>query len=259
VRSKNGTYLTLNDHDASPGFKFVAVLPHAREIGLLGSADEVYWADLLRGQDLSPLERDGRASVLISAIESRFLGFRFRELCISVLVGRDVGGARQDGFYLAAAWNSSRYFAAVERAFFSTPYRHGNVCVDVRVPASLGLVGEAVVVFRAEMFAPSDAVAREPARSGVAGWHGPIFLPRDKPGASAGGKWFYARVGGDTRVFPFAPARDTVSFNTPDDQPAFRWLIESGFLGREWVIREDANHARTKTFSGTPASVPFSA
>jgi hypothetical protein len=54
-------------------------------------------------------------------------------------------GAPQEGAYLVHAFNSSRLFACCERAFFSTPYSHGDVGLSASCPAAMQLVkqGEA--------------------------------------------------------------------------------------------------------------------
>ncbi len=51
----------------------------------------------------------------------------------SVLVSTSEEGAGGGGAYLVSAFNSCRFFAFCERAFFSTPYHHG----DARISASL--------------------------------------------------------------------------------------------------------------------------
>jgi hypothetical protein len=131
--------LTLNDRDAPSTFKYIAVLPHVREIALVGTADLAFWKDRLAEVDLFPLDFRGQARVPISAIESRFLGVRFREISITVFARRDDGDGGQEGLFLALAFNSSRFFAAIERAVFSTPYRHGRIRVDTSpTPSSPG-------------------------------------------------------------------------------------------------------------------------
>jgi len=78
--------LTLNEHNTNATFKYIAVLPHVREIALLGTSDLAFWTDRLAGEDLCPLDFGGQAHVLISAIEARFLGIAFREISITVFV-----------------------------------------------------------------------------------------------------------------------------------------------------------------------------
>ncbi len=232
----------MSNRDANATFKYAAVLPHVREIALLGTSDLAFWKDRLAEDDLSPVDFGGRAHVLIGAMESRFLGVRFRELSITVFARRDSGG--RDGLFLALAYNSSHLFAAVERAVFSTPYRHGRIRVNTGLPGSIALFEGLEAALDATMAPDGSASRREPIRVGDDGWDGPIFLPRDGPS----GKWFYAEVGGHTRVYPFLPTGDQVTVGPGRSQDAFRRIIEAGFSGQEWSIREDARHARTKTF-----------
>src|SRR5262249_42901621 len=91
--------------------KYVAELAHVREVSLLGTADLAFWTDRLRNEGLVPTERDGKAQVLIVAAEAKFLGLRFSELSLSVLVSQPREDSLRDGAYLAHAFNSRRFFA----------------------------------------------------------------------------------------------------------------------------------------------------
>ena len=87
---------------------YISTITDVREVALAGTADLAYWRERLRGEGLAPLDDDGRASLLLTAIESKFRGIPFRELSISVLLP---GG----GAFLAHAFNSSRLLAFAER------------------------------------------------------------------------------------------------------------------------------------------------
>ena len=80
--------------------KWAAELAHVREVSLLGTADLAFWRDRLRKEDLVLTERDGRAQILIIAVEGRFWGVRFHELSFAVLVSRHEEGTQQDACYL---------------------------------------------------------------------------------------------------------------------------------------------------------------
>ena len=54
--------LTLDDRDANATFRYVADLPHVREIALLGTSDPAFWKDRLAEDDLSPIDFGGRAT-----------------------------------------------------------------------------------------------------------------------------------------------------------------------------------------------------
>jgi len=161
--------------------------------------------------------------------------------------------------FLALAFNSSRLFAAVERALFSTPYRHGRMRVDTGLPGSITLFEGRDAALGAVMGPNGCAARREPMRVGDDGWEGPVFLPRKERGPRASGKWFFAKLGGHTLVYPFLPEVDQVKVGLGRDQDDLRRVIESGFSGEDWSIREDSRHSRTKTFAkeqGRDAGAP---
>jgi len=187
--------------------KWVAELAHVREVSLLGTADLASWRERLLEQDLLPAQCDGRAQLLITAADLKYMGFRFRELSVSVLVSPPDDKARQDAAYLVHAFNSNRSFAFVERVFFSTPYYYGDVRVSASLPASIHLFKRGDVVFRAEMGVDGSGQVREPARRGMDDWEGPVYLPLKRPGKGRPGKLFFTRIQGDTRTYPFLPRR----------------------------------------------------
>jgi hypothetical protein len=233
--------------------KWAAELSHVREVSLLGTADLAYWADALKGQGLAPAARDRQAQVLVIAADARFMGVRFREVSVSVLVVEDSGGTVREGAYLLHAFNSSRFFAFCERRLFSTPYSHADVRVCAERPASFRVEESGREVFRAEM-----AADHMPARSAAGGWDGPVFLPR-RGGADAGdGRlFFFARIQGQTDTYPFLAGKDSVAIAPGDAADgAGRALIDSRFAGKEWSVRRDATHAKSKTYDRSRRPTP---
>ncbi|MDB5351409.1 MAG: hypothetical protein JWN86_2656 [Planctomycetota bacterium] len=229
--------------------KYVAVLPHVSEIALLGRADLGFWRDRMKPDRLVPEEFDGKARVLISAIESKFLGLTFREVCISVFARREDDGDGRQGIYLAAAFNTSRIFATMERAFFSTPYQRGEIELAVHLPGAIRLTGVSGGSLRLAMSAAPVGKGRTPSRTGIEGWDGVVFLPGTGRDRNKVGKWFLARIGGQTQAYAFSPTDDVVAIEHATGLPSLRAITDSGFSGEEWTIREDSAHARTKTFS----------
>ncbi len=227
--------------------KYVAELAHVREVSLLGSADLGFWAERLRDEGLTPVEHAGRARVLVVACDSKFFGVRFRELSFSVFVHRPDASEGSDAAFLVQAFNSSRFFAWSERTWFSTPYRHAMIDVDVGLPAAMRLGVEGQTVFSAVMSADSNTPTREPSRSGVAGFAGPIFLPSSTRGKGTSGRFFFAKIEGETQAYPFS-STDTLTLKPSSDCPILQELIDSQFVADEWLIRRDATHAKSKTF-----------
>src|SRR5262249_6029773 len=158
-----------------------------------------------------PAESDGRAQVLITAADAKYMGVKFQELTFSVLALPQQQATQQKAAYLLRAFNSCRLFAFVERVFFSTPYYHGDVRVSASLPASIQLVKNGEVVFRAKMEADATVPVREPSRRGEDGWEGPIFLPESQGETGGQGKVFFARLHGYTQTFPFLPSGDALT------------------------------------------------
>jgi hypothetical protein len=228
--------------------KWAAELAHVREASLLGTADLAFWKDRLLKEDLLPAERDGHAQVLIVATDAKYMGVRFRELSFSVLVSRPQGGAWQDAAYLVRAFNSCRLFAFCERVFFSTPYYHGDVRVSASLPASMNLVKKGEVVFAAEMGGDASGLGRDASRCGEDGWEGPIFLPESRRGEGRQAKLFVARLRGYTRTYSFLPGTDSAAIEPSPDSEFLQALRDSHFVAKEWIVREDATHAKSKTY-----------
>lgn len=229
--------------------KWAAELSHVREVSLLGTADLAYWNDRLQAENLVPAEKDGQAQLLIIAADAKFMGIRFQELSFSVLISWPEEGSRQDAAYLARAFNSRRMLAFSERLFFSTPYYYGDVRVSALHPASIQLALKGETVFQARMGADGWKLGREPSRHCEDGWEGPIFLPENRRGKGRPGKWFCARLRGDTRTYPFLPSQDSLTIRPSPEREVLHALLDSHFVATEWIVREDATHAKSKTYT----------
>jgi len=211
-----------------------------RDITLRGTADLSFWQERLQGQDLAPAaDEDGRAQLLLVAVDAKFMGMRFRESSIALFV-RDP----PDGVYLVHAFNSSRLFAFVERTFYHTPYYPAKILVETRLPASFEVSLAEGLILGAEMSPDSAADTRKPLRSQEESWEVPILLPRAD--SRQEGKLFFARLSGPADAYAFA-ARDTITLTPTPRAPIIEWLAESEFSPQEWAIRETATHARTKS------------
>ncbi|RIK14702.1 MAG: hypothetical protein DCC51_15530, partial [Anaerolineae bacterium] len=126
-----GSQFPVSDRNA-----YISTITGVREVALTGTADLASWSARLRAMNLVPYNDNGRASLLLTAIEARFRGIPFREMSISVVVSDD-GGANVGGAYLAHAFNSSRLLAFAERAFFRTPYHLAVLTATEQLPARI--------------------------------------------------------------------------------------------------------------------------
>ena len=193
----------------------VGVSP-VREVSLRGVADFSFWLERLAGEGLFPTEEGGRASLLICAAESRFMGPTFRELSISVFLSRTLGGTTRDGAFLVQAFNSIRFFAFVERILFRTPCHYAGVRVDVGLPAIAEVTRGGQPLLRMKMARDEAASAKVPERDEVLEFEGPIFLPGAPEGRPDQGRLFFGRLHGQTQVLPFLPTDGVLLRPTPD-------------------------------------------
>jgi hypothetical protein len=228
--------------------KWAAELAHVREVTLLGTADLSFWRDWLVQLNLRPSEHEGMAQLLIVGADSKYMGICFRELSFSVLVSMQELGARQDAVYLVRAFNSSRLFTFCEQVIFSTPYCHGDVRISANLPVAVHVVKNGEVLFGAQMQTDASGLERQASRHGEDGWEGPIFLPRTSRTKRRKEKLFFARLRGDTKRYPFLLSKDSMTIKPSPDFDILQALTASHFVAKEWVVREDATHARSKTY-----------
>ena len=230
-----------------PPLPYIATIKPVREVSLTGWADLLFWHERLAAEGLLPVDFSGRAQVLISSIEARFMGLKFRELIVVVTVEPDGWPALKHGAYLVHAFHSSRLLGWCERNMFATPYYFGQIENSVGPPAHIELREESQVSLRVAMDSSASINSRSPERAGAESWAGPIFLP-SRPGASVDQRSvFFADIHGETQTYPFEPEHDTFLVERSSKWPVFEWLKESQFSGCEWSLRPTATHSRTKT------------
>jgi hypothetical protein len=228
--------------------QWAAQLNGVQEVSLLGTADLPYWQQRLAAEQLTPIERDGRAQLLIISAAARYMGVRFRELSFSVLATCPEMPPGQQGAYLVQAYNSSRFFAFCERALFATPYNYGDVQLSTAPPASIQLLIAGELRFYVEMRSQvGGAPRRAPAQIADSGWEGPVFLPSASGRGARPPKLFFAQVRGRTEFYPFDHELDWFSFQSPPVAPIFTALLDSHFTPTEWLIRQHASHRKSKT------------
>lgn len=210
--------------------KYIAELRGVRELALHGAADVSWWRKHLAGEDLEPVDVDGRARVIVTGLDARWRLWPFRDLSVTVLARRS--GAKKQGVCLARAFNASRFIVFFEARWFKLPYSRRPVRVDLGDGATMRL-GDGEVVGR---MGP-----REPAGERDMGFEGPVFLP--------GRRYLRIRTSGPTSTYDFDAGRDRFEVAEECGDPVLSGLRHSGFVGVQWRVSENATHARTKTFA----------
>jgi len=223
--------------------KYVATIQHVREVALVGSADLAFWTERLAREGLFPWSNAGRAEMLISVPQLRWMGLTFRELSIAVRVSQRADGSTDDGVFLLYAFNSQRMLAFVERNWFSTPYYHAGISLDANRPCRFDVHdGERTVIEARMGAAPRDVTMHEES------WIGTLYLPALKAGTTCGDKLFHAKIAGETAVLPFMAGADDFAVRSSERHVPLGCLEASGFTPHEWHVRHDAVHARSATF-----------
>ena len=225
-----------NFTSSTPAIQYAADLNNVREVTLHGTADVSFWADVLRKEGFFPYQEADKAILLLSAIDAKWRGFKFREFVIAVAVCYNESGTSLDGYYLPQAFNSSKLLAFSERVFFGTPYSQTDIQLENKLPAFIKLYDRVDVLLHAEM-SMSDATPI----AAYLEWKGPIFLPK------ARGK-FFALLTGEAAIYPFLPESDRFEIKSASRYIIFQQLIESNFTGSVWSLRSSSRHARSKTY-----------
>jgi hypothetical protein len=228
--------------------KWAATLAHVREVSLSGMADLRFWTEWLRSEDLRPADYDGQAQLMIIAADAKYMGLRFQELSFSVGVQPQDRDSPRDAVYLVGAFNSRSFIACCERVLFSTPYEYGRVALSTAMPAAIEVASDQRGVFSAAMNA-GRATQREPLRACDEGWDGAVYLPGKGRQKGRAGKLFFARLRGFTKVYPFVAGKDSLTIEPATQSPVLRAMRDSNYVAKEWVIREDAVHAKSKTYN----------
>ena len=85
-------------------------------------------------------------------------------------------------------------------------------------------------------------------RTGDESWEGPVFLP--SPGTANDRRLFFARLRGHTVVHPFSTG-DHFVIEPSAGGGALQPLADARFHPKEWVVRADATHGKSKTYRRT--------
>jgi hypothetical protein len=224
--------------------KWAAKLDHVQEVSILGSADLGFWQQQLAGESLAPVNREGRASILIVSAAGRFMGVRFREVSVSVFVAP----AEVTSHFLVRAFSSCSVFAFCERLFFSTPYVGAQVGVVAEIPTAICVTRRGRSLFHASMRPTDTNATRMPTREFDESLLARVYVPNRRNSASRHAKMFFARIGGRTKVYPFLAGVDTLVIDPQEHGDPFHRLVESAFVPETWMVRSSASHAKSKTY-----------
>ena len=227
--------------ESSP-VKYIAQLKRVREVGLWGDAELSWWRDHLAGEGLEPVEADGRARVVVTGLDAKWMGIPFRDVSVAVVARRRCAPA-ETGLLLARAFNASRFMAGVERWWFHLPYQFR---ADLHV--GLGDAGEIRLGDRSAVDLVAELGARESSGEPAEemGYTGPLFLPGG--GDRTRRRWLMVRIHGMTSTFDFDAALDRFEVGSGCTDPILAGLRDSHFRGVQWHVRRSDTHARSKTF-----------
>lgn len=231
-----------------PPFKYIAHLDNLPEVAILGHTDADLWQAELRNAQLKPAKVDGKAQILIAAIDAKWQGMRFRECAIGLNVEQRGRGDTMGGFYMPRSFNSSRFFATVERYWFHTPYVHeAHIDVQVDLPAWIRVGPSDRPIFHARMGEDASATQRQPEDNYHENWEGPIHIPH-RPKRPKKREFFFVKLAGDTVSYKFEPSNDLLQISS-NAGTAFQAIDNANFTPTRWIIRRSATHARSKTFN----------
>ena len=212
------------------------MLYNVKEVTLYGTANLSFWEAVLHKEGLFPYHEADKAVLLISAMDAKWRGFKCREFGIAVGICLNEDEMSLDGYYLPCAFNSSKFLAFSARMFFQTPYFHGDIRLENKLPASIKLRDRTEVLLHARMSIPGTPPVVE-----YLEWKGPIFLPDNR------GKYFVV-LAGEADLYPFLPETDQFELKPSARHQIFQQLIDSNFAGSVWSLRSSTRHAKSKTY-----------
>jgi len=229
--------------DPPPKPAYHVTVHPVQEVTLFGTVDASYWRNELAQYALHPSIVDGHAEMIVSSTRARFMGKTFRELSFSVFVSNIENAEHRDGVFMFQAFNSSRFFAWVERTFFHTPYEWGTLEVNAFDKPHFRLCRGGHVLLRGELKGHGPAATQ----AAEDGWEGPVYLPTKGARRSGPQRIFFGRLSGLTQVEPFDPALDVWEATPQSAHRVFDMLTACNFKPRQWHIRPAATHSKSKT------------
>ena len=222
-----------------PAPDYLITASEVPEVSLIGNADAEFWRERLKKEELYPYPGGDKIEIKLEAAKLRWKGIDSQEFTLSLAVS-DRAEDGEKNWFLIQAFNSSIPIAWIERAFFQTPFSHGGVRLEQRVPVSFKVnIGK-------EWFVSAQMSAQgRPVQTAYEVYEGPIYLPGDLILGIR--HHFFASLGGRTHTYPFLNGQDSLWINPSTHRKVFNWLLVSHFSPQEWKIRPDAIHSRTLT------------
>lgn len=225
--------------------KNAAEINNVKEITLACKADINVWRDYLEIFGLVPMEFNGAAKIHISVTEMKFMKIRFREFVISVFVTGIHRNSGSEASFLLLAFNSNKFFAWSERNFFSTPYYHGWITFDNQNYSDAGVNAKSGNIIS---ISKSKINSRLPRFEGDDKWEGVVYLPNNLR-KEKNINWFYAAISGGTKKYDYSGKEDSLVLNNTGFDQVFHYLKKSNIAGSEWIIRNNAFHSKSKTYT----------
>ena len=228
---------------------YTIVLEDVQEVCLLGRADLDYFTHLLAPEGLYPTVQEGHAVLMVCAVDAVYGGTRYREAPLTVFTAREAGGSDRSGAFLLRAYNTSRFFAWVERVRNHAPYYHARIPRSYQHEHSfIQLICHGKPVLDAKM---SGKASGAPAPNSL--FEGPLQFPialaprrtSQDPASAPSGEQMWARLEGPMRVYPFLPGEDTLRIGDASLDRFAALLQASHFEPIEWWLREKGKHSVT--------------
>lgn len=218
---------------------YLVTIGGIREVSLVGSADAAYWRERLGKEGLFPYPGGEKVEITIGAAAIRWKGIDSLEFTLAVAVSDQEESVKKD-YFLLIAFNSSPFFAWIERTIFLSPFFQNGIRLVERIPVSFGVNKNKTWFISGQMGAQG-----RPGSTVDETWKGTYYLPGDLILGIR--RRFSARIEGRTTIYPFLNGLDNLWINPTSHRKVFNWLLESHFSPQEWKIRQDALHARSVT------------
>ncbi|MBC8171553.1 MAG: hypothetical protein H7X77_07760 [Anaerolineae bacterium] len=213
--------------------RYMTIVEPVLEVTLIGRGDAAPWRQPLAVEGIAlPLEQN-KIEIILSAVEARYLGVKFREFSISLRID-------ETRVFLVYAFNSNRLFAMLERAFFRTPYYYAKLAVS---PHNIRLIDQEQRLFEAAL--PATAPVTH-SQDECNEWQ--IWLPAALRKQPHQPHYFNARLEGSTRHYEITTDKPVIFTGTGLPAP-IQPLRESGYVIEDWLVRDSAKHSKSQTFT----------